>query len=88
MMRKWSILTFAFVSALVSAFVVFQVTPRYRSTAMLLIESSKAKGSGAETFRGHICERRNRPSHEKMFHGWRLNHFVECRLRCFVNLGA
>ena len=43
MMRKWSILALVLLVAAVAAIVVHQITPRYRSTALVLVESSKAK---------------------------------------------
>ena len=41
--RKWSIVLFALVVALLAGVVVFSLTPVYRATTTLLIESSKAK---------------------------------------------
>ncbi len=43
MQRKWSILALAVMAGVLTTVVVFQITPRFRSTALVLIESSKAK---------------------------------------------
>ena len=41
--RKWSILAFGVVVAMVAAVIVFAMTPIYRSTATILIEADKSK---------------------------------------------
>lgn len=56
--RKWSILAFAFTVALLAAAIVFVMTPIYRSTVTVLIESTKAKIVSIEDIYGGLSDNR------------------------------
>lgn len=56
--RKWAILAFAAAVTLLAAVIAFVMTPVYRSTAMVLIESSKAKVVSFDEVYGGISQTR------------------------------
>ena len=56
--RKWAILSFAAAVTLLAAVIAFVMTPVYRATTMVLIESSKAKVVSIDEVYGGISQTR------------------------------
>ena len=57
--RKWSILAFALMVAILAAVIVFAITPIYRSTATLLIDATKTKVLSIDEVYGGFTENRD-----------------------------